>query len=119
MKKVILFILCVSVFACACDSECKLQLKRIADALELIAGTKTPAPAPAPKKTTTEPAVIANNWGQNLNHLNFAPAEGSQPTEFVFEDVEVEDSCEDQCRKTNYSDYTQKMCIKQNCEGEY
>lgn len=117
MKKVILFILCVCVFACACDSECKLQLKRIADALELIAGTKTPAPAP--KKTTTEPAVVANNWGQNLNHLNFAPAEGSQPSEFVFDDVEVEDSCEDQCRKTNYSDYTQKMCIKQNCEREY
>ena len=117
MKKVILFILCVGVFACACDSECKLQLKRIADALELIAGTKTPAPAP--KKTTTEQTVVANNWGQNLNHLNFAPAEGSQPSEFVFDDVEVEDSCEDQCRKTNYSDYTQKMCIKQNCEGEY
>ena len=117
MKKVILFILCVGVFACACDSECKLQLKRIADALELIAGTKTPAPAP--KKTTTEQTVVANNWGQNLNNLNFAPAEGSQPSEFVFAEVEVEDSCEDHCRKTNYSDYTQKMCIKQNCEGEY
>ena len=117
MKKVILFILCVGVFACACDSECKLQLKRIADALEVIAGTKTPAPAP--KKTTTEQTVVANNWGQNLNNLNFAPAEGSQPSEFVFDEVEVEDSCEDHCRKTNYSDYTQKMCIKQNCEGEY
>ena len=117
MKKVILFILCVGVFACACDSECKLQLKRIADALELIAGMKTPAPAP--KKTTTEQTVVANNWGQNLNNLNFAPAEGSQPSEFVFDEVEVEDSCEDHCRKTNYSDYTQKMCIKQNCEGEY
>ena len=116
MKKVILFILCVGVFACACDSECKLQLKRIADALEVIAGTKTPAPAP--KKTTTE-QTVANNWGQNLNNLNFAPAEGSQPSEFVFDEVEVEDSCEDHCRKTNYSDYTQKMCIKQNCEGEY
>ena len=116
MKKVILFILCVGVFACACDSECKLQLKRIADALELIAGTKTPAPAP---KKTTEQTVVANNWGQNLNHLNFAPAEGTQPSEFVFDEVEVEDSCEDQCRKTNYSDYTQKMCIKQNCEGDY
>ena len=117
MKKVILFILCVGVFACACDSECKLQLKRIADALEVIAGTKTPAPAP--KKTTSEQTVVANNWGQNLNNLNFAPAEGSQPSEFVFDEVEVEDSCEDHCRKTNYSDYTQKMCIKQNCEGEY
>ena len=117
MKKVILFILCVGVFACACDSECKLQLKRIADALEVIAGTKTPAPAP--KKTTTEQTVVANNWGQNLNNLNFAPAEGSQPSEFVFDEIEVEDSCEDHCRKTNYSDYTQKMCIKQNCEGEY
>ena len=36
----------------------------------------------------------------------------------VFDDIEVEDTCEDKCKKTNYSDYTRKMCIEQNCREE-
>ena len=106
-----------SVFANACDYDCKAQLRRIADALEIIAGNmgNKPTPkAPEPKNTPTEATVVADNWGKNLNHLNFEPR-NDEPTEFVFDDFEVEDSCEDKCKKKNYSDYTRNMCIKNNC----
>ena len=116
-KYIILLVFFGSVFANACDYDCKAQLRRIADALEIIAGNmgNKPTPkAPEPKKTPTEATVIAENWGKNLNHLNFEPR-NDEPTEFVFDDFEVEDSCEDKCKKKNYSDYTRNMCIKNNC----
>lgn len=113
-KYIILLVFFGYVFANACDYECKTQLKRIADALEIIAGNKPTPKATEPKKTQTEATVVADNWGKNLNHLNFEPR-NTEPTEFVFDDFEVEDSCEDKCKKKNYSDYTRNMCIKNNC----
>ena len=121
MKKLVLFILLCGVAYAATFSELErrvfeleqqVEKLTIEDDLEIIAGNKPKAPEP--KKTQTEATVVADNWGKNLNHLNFEPR-NDEPTEFVFDDFEVEDSCEDKCKKKNYSDYTRNMCIKNNC----
>ena len=111
-KYILLLVFIGTVCSFACDAECKHQLTRIANALEKIAGIEQPKPVPKP----VQEQVVANNWGQNLNRMTFEPR--NQPTEFVFDDIEVEDTCEDKCKKTNYSDYTRKMCIEQNCREE-
>lgn len=112
-KYIILLVFFGSVFANACDYECKTQLKRIADALEIIAGNKQPQKAPEPKPQVTEQPVIASNFGAP-KPIIFEPR--NEPTEFVFEDIEVEESCEEKCKKKNYSDYTRNMCIRNNCK---
>jgi hypothetical protein len=106
-----------SVFANACDYDCKAQLRRIADALEIIAGNmgnKQTPKAQEPKQQVTEQPVIASNFGAP-KPIIFEPR---NPTEFVFEEFEVEETCEEKCKKKNYSDYTRNMCIKNNCKED-
>lgn len=118
-KYIIMLVFFCSVFANACDYDCKAQLRRIADALEIIAGNmgNKPTPkAPEPKQQVTEQPVIASNFGAP-KPIVFEPR-NNNPTEFVFEDFEVEETCEEKCKKKNYSDYTRNMCIKNNCKDD-
>lgn len=123
MTKYIILLSAVMAFACnyECEERKIAALERIATALEKLNNNSyhpnvvvNSYKAPEPKKTPTEATVVVDNWGKNLNHLNFEPR-NDEPTEFVFDDFEVEDSCEDKCKKKNYSDYTRNMCIKNNC----
>ena len=112
MTKFIILFSAVMAFACGYDCEKRKidALERIATALEKMdrnCDTRTvEIPVYVPQEPTIKKTYTPKVNGRSLKAV--------PSTDFI-----DEDSCEDHCRKTNYGDYTQKMCIKQNCEGEY